>query len=53
MSRLLASRGIFGGQSSGAYVQAAYQVARESRRGSVVTIINDIGERYFSTGLWD
>ena len=53
MSRLLASRGIFGGQSSGAYVQAAYQVARESRRGAVVTIINDIGERYFSTGLWD
>ena len=53
MSRLLASNGIFAGQSTGAYVQAACQVARESREGVVVTVINDIGERYFSTGLWD
>ena len=53
MSRLLASNGIFAGQSTGAYVQGACQVARESREGVVVTVINDIGERYFSTGLWD
>ena len=53
MSRLLASNGIFAGQSTGAYVQAAYQIARQSRGGVMVTVINDIGERYFSTGLWD
>ncbi len=52
MSRTLASRGIFAGQSSGAYVQGAYLAAREAGKGRVVTIINDIGERYFSTGLW-
>ena len=53
MSKILASKGIFAGQSSGAYVQGAYQVAREVRAGTIVTILNDIGERYFSTGLWD
>ena len=53
MSKLLSSMGIFAGQSSGAYVQGAYQVAREAGTGRVVTILNDIGERYFSTGMWD
>ena len=53
MSRLMASRGIFAGQSSGAYLQGAYQVAKEASRGRIVTIFNDIGERYFSTGMWD
>ena len=53
MSRLLASRGIFVGQSSGAYFQGACQVAQRERQGRIVTIFNDIGERYFSTGMWD
>ena len=53
MSRLMASKGIFAGQSSGAYLQGAYQVAKKARSGRVVTIFNDIGERYFSTGMWD
>lgn len=49
----LARRGLFVGQSSGAYVHAAGLVAREAGRGaSVVTILCDIGERYFSTRLW-
>ena len=52
MSRTLASRGIFAGQSSGAYLLGAYQVATEARHGRIVTITNDIGERYFSTGMW-
>lgn len=52
MSRTLASGGIFAGQSSGAYVLGACQVAREARTGRVVTILNDIGERYFSTRMW-
>ena len=53
MSRLLASRGIFVGQSSGAYLQGACQVAQRERQGRIVTVFNDIGERYFSTGMWD
>ena len=53
MSRALASRGIFVGQSSGAYLLGAYEVAREINQGRIVTIFNDIGERYFSTGMWD
>ena len=53
LSKLLSSRGIFAGQSSGAYLLGACQVAGEAKKGRIVTIINDIGERYFSTGLWD
>ena len=53
MSRLLASRGIFVGQSSGAYLQGARQVAQRDKQGQIVTVFNDIGERYFSTGMWD
>jgi cysteine synthase B len=53
LSKLLSSRGIFAGQSSGAYLLGAYQVAREAKKGRIVTIFNDIGERYFSTGMWD
>ena len=53
MSKLLSSMGVFAGQSSGAYVQGAYQVARDAGPGRVVTILNDVGERYFSTGMWD
>lgn len=53
MSRLLSEHGLFAGQSSGAYVQGTYQVAKEVREGCFVTIFNDIGERYFSTGMWD
>ena len=53
MSMQLASKGIFAGQSSGGYVMGAYRTASGISSGKVVTIINDIGERYFSTGLWD
>ena len=53
MSRLLASKGIFAGQSSGAYLLGAYETAKELDEGLVVTIFNDLGERYFSTGMWD
>jgi cysteine synthase B len=50
----LARRGLFVGQSSGAYVHAAGRVAREvGPTASVITILCDIGERYFSTGLWE
>lgn len=52
MSRRLAAAGLFAGQSSGAYVQGAYEIARRERAGVIVSIFNDIGERYFSTGMW-
>ena len=45
--------GVFAGQSSGGYVMGAYEVALGIEEGRVVTILNDIGERYFSTGMWD
>ena len=53
MSQLLSSMGLFAGQSSGAYMVGASQVAKKAGDGKVVTIFNDIGERYFSTGMWD
>ncbi len=52
MSRKLALQGVFAGQSSGAYVLGASQVASRSPGAHVVTILNDIGERYFSTSMW-
>ena len=53
MSQTMSALGLFVGQSSGAYVWGAYQVAKAAGTGHVVTIFNDIGERYFSTGMWD
>ena len=52
VSIALASKGLFAGQSSGAYMLGALKIARKNRAGRVVTIFNDIGERYFSTGMW-
>ncbi len=56
-SQILARAGLFAGQSSGACVATAVRVAQDlSRRGQpgvVVTMLCDIGERYFSTRLWD
>ena len=49
----LAGAGFFVGQSSGAYMAGVEKVARRERRGHFVTIFNDLGERYFSTRLWD
>lgn len=49
----LARRGIFAGQSSGAYLAVAARVARERPGARVVTLFSDLGERYFSAGLWD
>ena len=52
MSRRLSAVGLFAGQSSGAYVQGAHEIAQRERAGRIVTVFNDIGERYFSTGMW-
>jgi cysteine synthase len=48
----LGSRGLVVGQSSGAALYAAIQVARELDEGIVVTIFCDFGDRYLSTNLW-
>ena len=53
MCNELARKGWFVGQSSGAYMKGVYDIAREIRKGLIVTIFCDLGERYFSTRLWD
>lgn len=53
MCALLARYGIFAGQSSGAYLQGVYETAKRIRKGVIVTLLNDIGERYMSTRLWE
>jgi cysteine synthase B len=49
----LARAGFFVGHSSGAYMVGVERLARRERQGRVVTLFNDLGERYFSTRLWD
>jgi len=50
--RLAAEEGIFCGISSGCNVAAALKLARlHPELGSIVTIINDTGARYFTTAL--
>ena len=44
--------GMVVGQSSGANLFAALQLARRLERGTIVTIFCDFGDRYLSTNLW-
>jgi cysteine synthase B len=53
MCAMLARYGLFAGQSSGAYLQGVYETAKRIRKGTIVTLLNDIGERYMSTRLWE
>jgi cysteine synthase B len=48
----LAKIGLFVGQSSGAYLRGVRELLQEIDEGVVVTVFSDLGERYFSTGLW-
>ncbi len=52
IARRLARQGLFVGPSSGAYVLAAARLAARHGFASVVTTLNDGGERYGTTGLW-
>ncbi|MFQ5713959.1 MAG: PLP-dependent cysteine synthase family protein [Candidatus Scalinduaceae bacterium] len=45
--------GLFVGQSSGAFMKGAIDLAREINEGVIVTVFPDTGNRYFSTQLWD
>lgn len=53
MVHLLARHGLFMGQSSGAFLHGACEVARQFPDARIVTVFPDLGERYFSMGLWD
>jgi len=53
MCQRLATAGFFVGQSSGAYMAGVEHIARRELQGRFVTLFNDLGERYFSTRLWD
>lgn len=48
----LARQGLFVGPSSGAYVCAARRLAAGRDFKTLVTVLNDTGERYVSTGMW-
>ncbi len=50
--RLGGEEGLVVGQSSGANMLAALQVAQELNEGVVVVIFCDFGDRYLSTSLW-
>ena len=52
-SRLLAAKeGIFAGSSSGAALMVALEVAQRVDHGSIVTVLPDRGDRYFSKHLY-
>jgi cysteine synthase B len=50
--RLSQEEGLLVGQSSGAAMHATLNVARRLRRGTLVTIFPDFGDKYLSTNLW-
>lgn len=51
--QLARQTGLFAGSSSGANLYAAQQLAKTLTQGSIVTVLNDRGERYFSEHLYD
>ena len=52
-SNAVAHKGYFIGQSSGSYLSAINKLLKNINSGNIVTIFNDLGERYFSAGLWN
>ena len=50
--RLGSEEGLVAGQSAGAALVAALQVAREIDEGVIVVVFPDFGDRYLSTSLW-
>lgn len=52
-SRILAQKeGIFAGSSSGAAVAAAIKLAHTLRKGNIIVVLPDRGDRYFSKNLY-
>lgn len=52
-SRLASEEGIFAGMSSGGSVATALKIADELKKGIVVCIVCDRGDRYLSSDLFD
>jgi S-sulfo-L-cysteine synthase (O-acetyl-L-serine-dependent) len=53
MARKIAmAEGIFAGMSSGAAMSAAVKIARKIKKGNIITIFPDRGEKYLSTKLF-
>jgi cysteine synthase B len=50
--RLAVREGLFTGMSSGAAVAGALQVAKKMKKGTIVVILPDRGDRYLSTTLF-
>jgi cysteine synthase B len=50
--RLAREEGIFAGQSSGAALHGALEIARSIDEGVVVTVFPDGGDKYLTTSLW-
>jgi cysteine synthase B len=50
--RLSQEEGVLVGQSSGAALFGAIKLARRLRRGTIVTIFPDFGDKYLTTNLW-
>jgi len=51
--QVVRSEGIFCGMSSGAAMYAALEIGKKIRKGNIVTIFPDRGEKYLSTSLFD
>lgn len=51
--RIAREEGIFVGMSSGAALYAALEIAKKHKKGRIVTIFPDRGEKYLSTALFD
>jgi cysteine synthase B len=49
---LARDEGIFVGMSSGAAVAGAIRIAQSVRRGTIVALLPDRGDRYLSTNLF-
>jgi cysteine synthase B len=50
--RLSQEEGVLVGQSSGAALFATLKLARKLKRGTLITIFPDFGDKYLSTNLW-
>ncbi len=51
--KLATEEGLFVGQSSGAAIWAALELAKNMDEGLIVAIFPDGGDKYLSTALWD
>ncbi|MEK7688836.1 MAG: cysteine synthase, partial [Deltaproteobacteria bacterium] len=51
--RLALEEGLFVGQSSGAAMWGALEVAKRLDKSVIVVLFPDGGDRYLSTRLWD